>query len=682
MIWHILKKDFRLLWPLIALVAAVHVGNAALLASGGQFAPGSVSDGHSVDFGWISNSALPFVGLLGLVVVVIAVFQQDRLPGTTQDWLTRPIPRGQMLAAKILLIALAGLTPILLSDISLGLAEKLRLGDVLAASLRRTAGLACFICLPAVMIAIVTRSLTEALLFTLAVVVAVLIESTVFSKPMTGLPLLMSGLAWTIGFVLLVANVVATVVMLRLQLQWRSTNRVRWLALAYLCASPAVLMLPWSVGFGLQRALTHDSERLPGVVRLETSPRMTFSIPVGPHGESKGNAPYVSVIVPVTMPTGTGGLRWSLDHAQADLIDPANGRSTDGQVSLLLMTRIREGKPTLVLQAAMPLGAFQLARQRHTVVRATLFLTSLQPLAKRAVASLDGGGIDEFSRCDRTEEDVVRCISTRPVGTCIGVLYGANQRGHSKRSFSCPGISYAPWTLPLWRDPYYTYTSGDADWGDQRSAREGTVLWTYKPGAHFAQQVEFTLDRTEQESGSNHSVDGRGIAVRFANPGGMVADSRGNLFVVDTTDSIVRKVSPSGEVTTYAGQKGNTGRNDGQRDVARFNSPAAIAVDAVDNLYIADTGNALIRKISAEGVVSTVAGNGMGPGDAESGIRFRHLSAIVYTSEGNLYVVDYSDNDGSSIRKVLPNGTITTVAGPETEVGLSDEVVERAGGGE
>jgi len=671
-IWHILKKDFRLLWPLIALVAAIHLGNAALLAFGGQFAPSSLaSDGPGGGLGWISNSALPFVGLLGLTILVIAVFQQDRLPGTTQDWLTRPIPRGKMLAAKILLIALAGLAPILLCDISLGLVEKLHPSEVVAASLRRTVGLACFICLPTMMVAIVTRSLTEALIFSLAVVVTVLIAS-VFSEVQASMPLLQSGSAWTIALVLLVANVIAVAVMLRLQLQWRSTNRVRWIALAYLCVSPAVVMLPWSVGYGLQKALTPDSSRPPGTVRIDASRAITFSVPGGRQRVSNGDGPYVSIIVPVALPKGAGNLRWVLDHANAELIEPADGNSFNGRVGMHLVTLIRGGQPTLVLQTTMLLEAFQRARQRHAVLRATLFLTTLLPTAKPMVVSLDRGGIDEFSRCGWPDGNAMRCISTRPVGTCVAVMNGAGRAGYPNRSFSCGGVSYAPWTLPIWRDPYYTYMPGE---------QVGTVLWTYKPGAHFAQQIEFTLDKVVQESGLNNSVDGTATAARFANPGGMVVDTRGNLFVIDTTDSVVRKISPSGEVTTYAGQKGVIGTGDGQREVAQFNRPAAIAVDSADNLYVADTGNALIRKISSSGVVSTIAGNGKSQGDDGSGVRLRRPGAIVCAADGILYVVDYNEDGSPSIRKVLPDGTVTTAAGPETEVSSPEGlVVDKVGG--
>lgn len=670
MIWHILKKDLRLLWPLLAVVAAVQIGNTVLLASGGQFAPGSLGPGggYSGDFAWLSNLALPFVELLGLVIVVSAILQQDRLPGTTQDWLTRPIPRGQMLAAKMLLIVLGGLGPVLLCDISLGLIEQLPAGAVLAASLWRSLVLGCFICLPAAMVAIVTRSLTEALVFSLTVVVAIVIEVTVFSQFMSQLPLLQSAAAWTIAFILLVANVTAAAVMLPLQLRWRSTNRVRWIALAYLCALPALTLLPWDVGFGLQQGLVHPVERSPGIVRIETNRRVTFSVS---GKRTEGNS-ITNITVPIILPEGSDS-RWQLDYVYADLIDPSNGRSIDARASVALFNRGNAAKSSALLTLQMPLEAFQLARQRHVVVHAAVFLTRLWLTGKQSVAALNGRGIDEYSRCGWTVGRVVRCISTRPVGVCLDVATGVDQFEGSNRNFSCWGVSYAPRPLPLWRDPYYTHTFDDMQWVRAGPARPTVALWTYKPGAHFSRSLEFGLDTAVEQEPGVHSVDGIGTAVRFANPSGVVVDSHGNLFVVDANDSTVRKVSPDGKVITFAGQRGHTGNSDGPGNTAQFNIPAAIAIDAADNLYIADSGNGLIRKISPTGVVTTVAGNRALRGAGEPGARLSRPRAIVCGSDGSLYVIDYNGDGNPAIRKVLPNGTVIAVAGPEAQAGPAAE---------
>jgi hypothetical protein len=674
-IWNILKKDLRILWPLIAVVAAVQLGNAALLASGGQFAPDANLD---VEFAWISNLALPFVCLLGLVVLVLAVLHQDRLPGTTQDWLTRPIPRGKMLAAKMLLIVLAGLVPVLLCDIAIGVAERLHPADVIAASLTRTVALYCFICLPAVIVGIVTRSLTEALVSMLGVVVVVLVEIIALMKLGLQMPLVESGLAWTVALTWLMANILAVIVLLPLQLRWRSTNRVRWAALAYLCVSPVVVFLPWGVGFGLQRAANAGPDQPPAVVKVDTLRPMSFSVETqGPLRKlSDGDQRSVSLAVPVTVSESSAGTLWRLDHFQADLIDPTVdgaihstiGSFANGQIWLNVNNQRGQ-----FLQVQIPQAAFESARNRHAVIRATLYMTSFRLISRKEVATLDRRAIDEFSRCAWTGELRMSCISTRPVG-----MYTTRENSNERHlpgkrtSFTCVNPTYAPWPLPVWRDPYYTYQVVSLPGVESKSDTASSVLSNYAPAAHFARNIEVPLDTAVAAPPEGQgSIDGAGKLARFADPSGVVVDSKGNLFIVDTTDSIVRKVSPSGEVITYAGQKGSVGRNDGPRDEARFNRPVGIAVDASDNLFVADTGNALIRRISSAGLVTTVAG-------------LMRPTEVICASDGTLYVIDHNKGGAAVIRKVLPNGTVMTLAGPEIEAapqrnawGVIDEEVVR-----
>ena len=124
--------------------------------------------------------------------------------------------------------------------------------------------------------------------------------------------------------------------------------------------------------------------------------------------------------------------------------------------------------------------------------------------------------------------------------------------------------------------------------------------------------------------------------------------------------------------STFAGKAGMPGSADGTGSAARFTSPSEVAFDSANNLYVADTGNHTIRKITSAGVVSTFAGSPGVPGSADgtgSAARFYSPIGVSLDSAGNLYVGD-ADND--TIRKITPAGIVTTLAGKAGEVGSAD----------
>jgi sugar lactone lactonase YvrE len=98
-------------------------------------------------------------------------------------------------------------------------------------------------------------------------------------------------------------------------------------------------------------------------------------------------------------------------------------------------------------------------------------------------------------------------------------------------------------------------------------------------------------------------VDGAGAAARFNYFDSMVVDSSGNLFVIDGNNCIVRKVTAAGGVSTWVGQAGTSGNADGTGTAAQFRFPSSLVIDATDNLYLADIGNGVVRKVTPAGVV-------------------------------------------------------------------------------
>jgi DNA-binding beta-propeller fold protein YncE len=156
-------------------------------------------------------------------------------------------------------------------------------------------------------------------------------------------------------------------------------------------------------------------------------------------------------------------------------------------------------------------------------------------------------------------------------------------------------------------------------------------------------------------------ADGHVTGARFNNPTSLVFDAAHSMYVTDWGNHCIRKIFPTSFVSIFAGNL-TPDKTDGTGLGARFNHPWGIAKDAADFLYVTDEGNHMVRKISPAGVVTTLAGNGT-PGNEDAqgaAARFNSPRGIALDAAGNVYVADYGNN---RIRKITPDGTVTTVAG-------------------
>jgi sugar lactone lactonase YvrE len=161
-------------------------------------------------------------------------------------------------------------------------------------------------------------------------------------------------------------------------------------------------------------------------------------------------------------------------------------------------------------------------------------------------------------------------------------------------------------------------------------------------------------------SGGMGNADGTASTASFTSPSGVAVDKNGNVFVTDQVACLIRKITPDRTVSTFAGD-GLPHSNDGVGKGASFNNPMGITVDANDNLYVADRGSHAIRKITANGTVTTIAGNSGNEGTSDgvgAAASFTSPEGITLGSDGSLYV---TDSYGGPVRKITLPNTVTSV---------------------
>jgi len=166
-------------------------------------------------------------------------------------------------------------------------------------------------------------------------------------------------------------------------------------------------------------------------------------------------------------------------------------------------------------------------------------------------------------------------------------------------------------------------------------------------------------------SGNQGSINGPGNLATFNGPTSVTVDAQGNVYVADSNNDQIRKISATdGTVSTFAGSD-STGLKDGVDTAAYFFSPNGVAADAQGNVFVADAGNNVIRKVTPAGLTTTIAGNinpGNANGPALSAATFNNPAGLAVDASGNIYVADMLNN---LIRK-LSNGTVSTLAGHDT----------------
>jgi hypothetical protein len=260
MIWHIFKKDWRLLWLSAVCWGALHfVLNAARLSLGrfyqARFALAAM-DASSFLPGrrMLLANGLPTIALLGSALLIIAIVQQDAIPGLRQDWLVRPIRRRDLLLAKIVGVLLMVQTPIFLADLGEALASGFGFGPSVSAALSREVFLLFAFSIPLLAFASLTKNYMEAIAGAVAITLGVSLL-TMMTTPAGGVydPVTVAWVTFAVRTCILAAG---AAVLLGIQYYWRKTLASRWLTAVVVLIYLLIPPVPWHTAFALEQRLS------------------------------------------------------------------------------------------------------------------------------------------------------------------------------------------------------------------------------------------------------------------------------------------------------------------------------------------------------------------------------------------------------------------------------------------
>jgi sugar lactone lactonase YvrE len=295
---------------------------------------------------------------------------------------------------------------------------------------------------------------------------------------------------------------------------------------------------------------------------------------------------------------------------------------------------------------------------------------AIRKVSAGTIATVAGNGLLGYSGDGGSATNATLGLSVGVAVDQSGNLYIADAENVRVRKISSGGV-----ITTIAGDGLFSY-GGDS--GQAVSAQLGTPHGTAVDSSGNLYLADTANNRVRKVSPSGiittvagtgalgHSGDGgAATSATLSGPQGVAIDNAGNLYIADTGNDAIRKVSASGVISTIAGANGNSNTGDGgPATSAALSGPTAVLPDGLGNLYIADSGSAKIRVISSSGVISTFAGSVLrgyaGDGGPATSAFLNNPTGMALDSVGNLYI---ADSGNSAIREVTTNGNISTIAG-------------------
>lgn len=508
MVWHILKKDTRLLWLAAAALAITHVAIAALRSWLGLFP-------HTSQLVAVA-SLLSIIALIGVAILTLAVMHQDAVPSLRQDWLIRPIKPLDMILAKLCFVLLLVQAPLFVADLLEGLLQGFSLPAAAAGAAARNLTILYLFTLPALVFGAVTRSLTESFAVAAAALILYLTVFLVGTVMLVGVRTSVggTGLSWVVGASWAALAITGTAVVMGLQFFRRATALSRALILAGGGAIILSAFLPWHFAFALQESLASDS----GAARAVG---LSFYPQLGPIRLPAGAAAPRGTVVYV--PLRVGGL----PRAALLLLDRANVRITDRSgrtlyegrsnlsvdgVGSILDARLevrQQGDPDAPVDVHqrifLPADVYAQLRGRPVTLEVEESLTLFRSQAKYSLPAAGGdlrlAGLGRCAtRIDGDGDDVlIHCENPMRVPTCFTAeLEDSSGALHNPETEFCDP-DYSPLRAPFWPDAL-----DHLQWGVPFFDRAGLVhypvdgsridgarllLQTYEPRDHFTRRI-------------------------------------------------------------------------------------------------------------------------------------------------------------------------------------------------